>query len=341
MNSSVKKSVLLIAILVVGSCAPGGPVVLDLHGTTMGTTWSVTVVGDRQVDEALVRPLVEDRLDLVDRLMSHYRQDSEVSGFNVFDSTTAFPVSRETVDVVRHALEIGELSGGALDITVGPLVDAWGFGPGDDAPSPPPDDLIDHLLEYTGFEHLAIGAAASTLSKDVVDLRIDLSSVAKGYAVDLVAEALTGAGLDRHMVEVGGELRFSGTNPDGGPWRLAIETPQIEGRALHRVVALTDGGLATSGDYRNYRELDGQRVSHIVDPRTGRPVSHTLASVSVIDALCVRADGFATALMVLGPDEGYALAEKLGVAALFLIRQDDGIFEERMTATFKNLSPNK
>jgi len=330
----VKISIVPITILGVAACGAPAYHTIDLHGTTMGTTWSVTVVAGRRVDEPALRNLVEDRLDLVDRLMSHYRLDSEVSGFNAFDSTASFPISIETADVVRHALEIGGLSGGALDITVGPLVDAWGFGPGDDAPSPPPDDQIDHLLESSGFEHLVIGAAASTLSKDVVDLRIDLSSVAKGYAVDLVADVLTGAGFGRHMVEVGGEIRVSGQNPDGRPWQLAIERPQTDGRAIHRVIALSGGGLATSGGYRNYRELDGHRVSHIIDPRTGRPITHNLASVSVIDTLCVRADGFATALMVLGPDEGYALAEDLGIAALLLIRKEDGSFEERTTSAF-------
>jgi thiamine biosynthesis lipoprotein len=335
MRESLKPAGLVLLVLVVWSCAPGGPVAVDLHGTTMGTTWSVTVASDNPVDQPAVRRLVEDRLDLVDQLMSHYREDSEVSVFNAFESTAAFPVSAETFEVIRCALEIGELTGGALDITIGRLVSAWGFGPGDDQTRPPSDAEIDRSLRSTGFEHLTINAAGSTLTKDIADVRIDLSSVAKGYAVDLAAKALTEAGLDRHMVEVGGEIRVKGSNLDGRPWRLAIEEPRIEGRALYRVVALNSGGLATSGDYRNYRELEGQRASHIIDPRTGRPITHSLASVSVIDDSCARADGLATALMVLGPDQGYNLAEKLDIPALFLIRQNDGDLEERTTSAFQ------
>jgi len=303
----------------------------------MGTTWSVKVVsgGAAAASATDVRSLVEDHLVLVEARMSHYRETSEVSRFNAAPAAMPFPISRETAEVVRHALEIAEATGGALDITVGPLVVAWGFGPGGESPEPPSDAEIVRLLEATGPEHLRLDFSSSTLAKDVPGLRIDLSAVAKGYAVDRVAAALLEAGHGGFLVELGGEIRVHGANADGGPWRLAIERPDADGRSLHTVVALREGSLATSGDYRLFHEAAGRRISHIIDPRTGRPVEHLLASVSVIAPQCVRADGFATALLVLGPDHGPRLAEELGLAALFLIRHDRDQFTEKATSRFR------
>jgi len=331
-------SAILIAALAT-SCGPDGPRTHEFRGLTMGTTWSVKVVAaslDPERQDAIEGRILEELERIIDR-MSHYEPSSELSRFNASSDTAPFPVSEETAEVVRWALEMGALTDGALDVTVGPLVDAWGFGPPPVPPEPPSDAEIERLLAVTGQEHLELGADSPALRKDTPGLRVDLSSIAKGYAVDRVADLLTADGLDRFLVEIGGELRARGTNEDGEPWRLAVERPQDEGRSVHLVVALEDGGLATSGDYRNYHEVDGRRLSHIIDPRTGRPVAHRLASVSVIAPLCVRADALATALMVLGPDDGFALAERLDLAALFLVRREDGTFEERSTESFREL----
>jgi thiamine biosynthesis lipoprotein len=321
------------------ACSSDSRGLIELQGKVMGADWSVKVVtaGRAMVTEQELRGLIEGQLDRVNALMSHYLEDSEVSRFNTSSQTTAFRVSSETAEVIGHAIEIGDLTGGALDVTVGPLVDAWGFGPQGEPGEVPSEEHVERLLATTGPSLLALEPAVPAITKKVPGLRIDLSAVAKGYAVDRVAETLFKAGHSNHMVEIGGEIRVCGQNPDGGPWRLAVERPQVDGRAVHTVVALTEGSLATSGDYRLFREIAGRRISHIIDPRNGRPIEHRPASVSVIDELCVRADGFATALLVVGPEEGLRLAEELGIAALFLVRGGDGRIIERKSSHFEKL----
>jgi thiamine biosynthesis lipoprotein len=236
--------------------------------------------------------------------------------------------------VFREAREIAALTGGALDITVGPLVEAWGFGPTPTGP-PPSEAQLAALRERVGWDRIELDEGASTLTKTVDGLRADLSAVAKGYAVDRVAEALLGLGETRLMVEVGGEVRTAGRNARSEPWRIGIERPVAgPGRGMQRLVPLSDLSIATSGGYRNYRDVDGQRLIHILDPRLGRPVSHALASVSVVAPSCTRADGLATALLVLGPEEGLALAEREGIAALLLVADGSGGFQEVATSTF-------
>jgi thiamine biosynthesis lipoprotein len=338
----MRQALLLVIVCLLGACRAPEPVELELNGGAIGTTWTVKVVTDQPgvLTTARIERLLEDRFDLIVRLMSNYQEDSELSRFNTLRQTEAFPVSPETAEVIGHALDIGAISGGAFDVTVGPLVEAWGFGPVAEPVEAPSDDVIASLLEATGHGHLRFDAAAPSLAKDIGELEIDLSAVAKGYAVDLVAEALVAAGFDRFMVEVGGEIRVGGTTPHNEPWRIAVERSQEMGRAFDTVVALTDGSLATSDDSRNYREINGHRVSHIIDPRTGRPIAHGAASVSVIDRLCVRADGLSTALLVLGPENGFALAESQGIPALFLIRDGGGGFIKKATAEFEAFVTN-
>jgi thiamine biosynthesis lipoprotein len=326
-----------LVLCLVSACQAPEPVPLELRGGAIGTTWSITVVTDRpgRLTESRIERLVNDRFDLIVGLMSNYQDDSELSRFNTSRSTAPVAIAAETADVIAHAMEIGELSNGAFDITVGPLVAAWGFGPVTEPVVVPTNKEIARLLNATGHGHLVFDLHQPSLAKTVPELELDFSAVAKGYAIDLVAEALSAQGFDRFLVEVGGEIRVRGTNPDNRRWRLAVERPQEMGRAFHTTVELSSGSLATSGDYRNYREVNGNRVSHIIDPRTGRPISHGLASVSVIDELCVRADGLSTALLVLGPDDGYALAERQGIPALFLIRDGNGGFTRKATAEFE------
>jgi thiamine biosynthesis lipoprotein len=335
----VRNASLLLAVAVLTACAPAGPTGHEFHGLAMGTTWMVKVVSD-PLDEArssAIENAVLEDLDAINSLMSHYLSRSELSRFNDRTATTPVPVSPEMLEVFRQALEIGELTGGALDVTVGPLVDAWGFGPPGRATEPPADEEIARLLEATGHEHLEIDAENGTLRKTEPGLQCNLSSIAKGYTVDRIARSLQEIGLTDFMVEVGGEIRVLGLNEERGFWRLAVERPQSEGRAVHRVVELTEGAMATSGDYRNWYEVEGRRVSHILDPRTGRPIEHRLASVTVVDDTCTRADALATALFVLGPENGFALAEESDLAALFLVRLEDGTFRESATTRFTEL----
>lgn len=334
-------SALVLLSLSITSCSRGNGRTIELSGLTMGTTWSVKVVADNPTAQQreTIWDLVNSQLNTVNERMSHYLDTSELSRFNASGADTPFSISSETVDVLREAIRIGMATHGALDITIGPLVDAWGFGPPGEPPNSPSDEEIERLLTLTGLDHLDLDAGASAISKDNAGVQVNLASIAKGYGVDRVAATLLAEGYHDIMVEIGGEVRVNGHREDGQPWRLAVEQPQTDGgRSFHAVLALDQGSMATSGDYRFFREVEGRRISHIIDPRTGRPVEHSLASVTVYeDSSCTKADGYATALLVLGPDEGFELAEKLDLAALFLVRNDRGQFEERITHRFEKL----
>ena len=328
-------------LLAACACAPPDPA-LPVHvfdGASMGTTWAVRVVTGGpwpQAERDRVGAEIQAVLDDVESKMSHYEASSELSRFNRARTTGPFPVSADTFEVFREARRLGELTGGALDVTVGPLVSAWGFGPVEPERLPPDDELLSRLRGHVGYARIELDAAASTLRKTDPAVEGDLSAVAKGYGVDRVAGVLHEAGLRRFLVEVGGEIVAAGVNQLNRPWRIGIESPGAGG-GIQRVVPLRDRAMATSGDYRNRREVEGRWVSHTIDPRTGRPVEHRLASVSVVADRCATADGLATALEVLGPEDGHALAVEQGWAALFLIRDDDGAIHERATPAFSAL----
>ncbi len=315
-----------------------------IAGATMGTTFTVTVVSVAGAaprataggagDAGDLQAAVQRRLDGIEGRMSHYRADSELSRFNRARTTAPWPLSRETLGVVAEALAVSRASGGAFDVTVGPLVDAWGFGPGGRAPAAPDEPTLAAFRGRVGAELLEVDLAAGTLRKRREDVVVDLSAIAKGYAVDAVATLLDDLGFGDYLVEIGGELRAGGTNEEGTPWRVAIERPVSGAPAAQRILPLTDAALATSGDYRNFYDLDGARVSHTMDPRTGRPVTHALRSVSVIAARCSLADARSTALNVLGPEAGYALAVEQGWAALFVTDDGAGRLVERKTPAF-------
>ncbi len=338
---------LLLAVLLALGChdsesVPKGMEGLAFEGRTMGTYYAVKVSGSwTSEDGTRFQRAVEEELDDVNRRMSTYLEDSELSRFNRHRDVTPFEVSAGLVTVTKAALDIGRLSSGAYDITIRPLVDAWGFGPGGDrAEGEVSDEVIAALLEEVGSDLLQVNLEAVTLSKARPTLTCDLSSIAKGYAVDRVAERLTALGATDHWVEVGGEVRAAGVNGEGRTWRLGIERPQLMPGAVQRLLPLANASVATSGDYRNYREIGGERFSHIIDPRTGRPIRHRLASVSVVHPQCMLADGWATALMVLGAEEGFRVAEREGLAALFLVRQGND-FIERSTPAFERLTESR
>ena len=320
-----------------------------IAGATMGTTFNVTVVASDESaaagtlaaaesngawDPAELRAAVERRLEGIEGRMSHYRPDSELSRFNRARTTEPLAMSRETLDVVAEALAVSRVSGGAFDVTVGPLVDAWGFGSGGRAAAPPDEASLAALRARIGFELLEVDLAASTLRKRREDVAMDLSAIAKGYAVDALATLLDGLDFSDYLVEIGGELRAAGANERGEPWRVAIERPAPGAAAAQRILLLTDAAIATSGDYRNFYDLDGARVSHTLDPRTGRPVTHGLRSVGVVAEQCMLADARSTALNVLGPEDGYALAVEQGWAALFVTDDGTGRLVERETPAF-------
>jgi len=313
---------------------PARPVV-EFSGYALGTTWSVKLAEPSLSGAARQRvsEAITSELERVDALMSTWRDDSQIMRFNQSLDAAPMLLAAETTTVLAVAQDVAAASGGALDVTVEPLVEAWGFGRATRPEPPAPSDLR-RLREDVGWWHLRLDEPARTLAKDRAGVRVDLSAVAKGFAVDEIARALEALGYPNGLVEVGGELRAAGGHRDGGPWRVAIETPDAEGRAIHRIVALRDRSMATSGDYRNYYEHEGRRLSHLLDPRTGRPVEHALASVTVLHPEALLADAWATALQVLGLEAGYALAVEEGLAAYFIVRRGQG-FESRPTAGFE------
>lgn len=337
----------LCLLLGTGCSSPGDErLVYAYEGPTMGTAYTVRIVrpGEAPLDDAeqkALRDLIETTVEAVNGAMSTYLADSELSRFNRSTETEPVVVSEPTFEVLSAAVELGERTRGALDVTIGPLVDAWGFGPtvtAEDLANEP--DELEVLRARTGLDKLALDPSTRSVAKAEPTLSVDLSSVAKGYAVDRVLERLVERGYEDVYVEIGGETRVHGSNPEDVAWRIGIERPEPlsgspeAGRALQRLVQLRDEAIATSGDYRNYREDAGIRLSHLIDPRTARPIGHALASVSVIRPTCLEADGLATALIVLGPDEGFELAVRDEVAALFLVRDNAG-FVERPTPAFE------
>lgn len=312
-------SAALMSVALVVGC--GGVEYRQLSGPTMGTSYRVIA----RCVPALEATAVATVLDAVNASMSNWDANSEIARFNRAPTGAWVTLSSPLAEVMHAALELSAVSGGAFDVTVGALADAWGFGPaGDDAARGRP--APDALRPVTGHGFLEL--AGDRVRKSAA-VRVDLSAIAKGHGVDAVAAALDGWGCSDYLVEIGGEVRVRGGSPSARPWRVAIESPQ-PGAAPHRVLALTDAAVATSGDYRNAFARDGVRFSHILNPVTGAPVRHPLASATVVHESAMWADGYATLIHVLGPDEGLAFAESHGLAAYLIVRRGSRL-ESRMT----------
>jgi thiamine biosynthesis lipoprotein len=333
------RAVYLIALLALAACGDvsGGAGQVELIGNTMGTQFSIKLpngLGDHgaaELQEAIQAALDDDEAE-----MSTYQANSHISRFNNSQVTDWQPVAASFCEKVEQSLAISEQTNGAFDITVGPLVNLWGFGPGELIDEPPGEDAIAALMAETGYENLHADCSRPAVKKDIPGLYLDMSGIGKGYAADRVGKLLASLGFDSFMVEVGGELSIRGLNSKGEPWAIGIEAPLPDTRKPHTIIHLTDTAMATSGDYRNFFEADGKLYSHTIDTRTGRPVEHTLASVTVVDNEGWRADALATALLVMGPKEGLAFAERENMAVLMLLRTDNGI-DELQTAAFAKL----
>jgi thiamine biosynthesis lipoprotein len=313
--------ILLVALAALTGCAREASEVV-ISGPTMGTTYTVRVVAPPEaVDEHALRAGVDEVLSLIDRQASGYRTDSDVVRFNASTSTDWIAAPRELAEIARIANEVSTQSGGAFDITVAPLVQAWGFGAHPTQDALPHEAQLAAIREHIGYTKLRVRAQPSALRKDIAALTIDLNGVAPGYAVDLLAQKFIQMGVERFLIELGGEVRARGRNARGEWWRVAVERPIDTAQIPYAVVRLENLAVTTSGEYRRFRELDGRRYSHTIDPRTGRPVGHTLASVVVMGASAAQNDAWATALNVLGPEEGFALATQLDLAALFIERR--------------------
>jgi len=299
--------------------------VWEISGPVFGTRYHINVV--MKDDQARLDALadgIEKVLEEVDASMSTWRPDSELSRFNnLADQSDWTEISPALYEVLTRSREISELTGGAFDVTVGPVVNLWGFGPEARPEEVPSDEQLASVMASTGYQNLELRAQPPAV-RATPNQYLDLSAIAKGYGVDAVAHYLAAEGLSAYLVEIGGEVSAYGRKPDGEMWRLAIEQPVSGQRQVNRVVVIGNRAMATSGDYRNYYESDGQRFSHTIDPETGRPISHNLASVTVVAADCMTADALATAFNVMGPEKAKALATRENIAAYFIVRGDNG-----------------
>lgn len=291
-----------------------------LAGATMGTTWSARLALPSHVSRDAARVAIQQALDLVVAQMSTWDSTSDLSRYNRADQGWQ-TLPPDCLYVLRHALQLAADTQGAYDPTIGPLVNAWGFGPPPYASEPPGAETITTLQQRCGWTRMVVDMAGQRAWQPG-GAYLDLSAIAKGYGVDLAAQALRTLGVEHYLMEVGGELRAQGCRPDGQPWRVAIEVPDgSEDHALQLVLA--DRSIATSGDYRRYRDSDAGRYAHTVDPRTGRPIANGVASVTVIHEHCMQADALATALTVLGERAGLAYAHRHDLATLFIVRDGE------------------
>lgn len=286
-----------------------------LNGATMGTRWSALFYSPSGFDPAPVQTAMARAVAEVDQQMSSWKQDSDLNRLNAAKQDTWVALPEQLTTVLEAGLAIGRASGGAFDIGMGDAVNAWGFGP------KPADEakIRAARLQRRCLTHESLELDRANLrARKHHTVCFDLNGIAKGYGVDMLTEIASQHGVTAGLFAIDGELRAAGTLPDGGGWTVAVERPDIALRTPHSILELQDAAVATSGDYRHWVELAGHRLSHTMDPRRGMPLTQPPASVTVIARDCMSADAWATAMMVLGEEQGLLLAEKLGLSALFL-----------------------
>lgn len=307
----------------------------------MGTTYSIKYIPTGKTPKiTVVNYEVNGLLERVNQEMSTYIKDSEISKFN--NSTEPgmpFKISPDFFNVLLFSMQVAKETKGRFDPTIGPIVNLWGFGP-DGKRKVPTEDEIRLAKFKSGFNKLSLQPKESSIVKQVKGLYVDLSASAKGFGVDKVGEYLESLGINNYMIEIGGEVRTKGSK-NGKMWTIAIESPHPTDptKPFQKVLKLKNHAVATSGNYRNFFEKDGKKYGHTIDFRTGKPTSHTLASVTVVNSgKCMETDAWATALMVMGPVEGLEFAEKKGLSAYFIYRlagQKEGSFVEKATTHFE------
>ena len=303
---------------------------VEIHGRTMGTFYGVKVVGDFPGGQPALQTQVDSLLKHYNDEISTYDPNSSLSKFNQQQTTAPFPVSQEMADILISAVRVGQRTQGVLDVTVGPLVNLWGFGPDKRPIKTPTDEQIAAARQRVGIQHLHVDVSAdhAALRKDVPNIYVDLSTIGEGFGADKVAEFLESRGVHNYLVEIAGASRSRGVNAKGEPWKLAIQKPTDELDEVQAIVKPDGRAISTSGSYRNYYELDGQRYSHIIDPATGKPITHRLVSATVITPTALEADGLDTALMVMGPEKAMAFAKQQRLAVYLVIKTDKGFKAE-------------
>lgn len=327
--NQVKTAVLILLFVLLSGCFPSNDSMKNevlLQGKTMGTTYHIKVVVDENIfDTTKLQQQIDAELKQLNQEMSTYIPNSELSLFNSSPSLEPIKVSSGLARVIKEAIRLGTLTDGKLDVTVGPLVNLWGFGPEYRPETTPTAQEINEARLRIGLDKLSL--SGNQLVKLKADLYVDLSTIAKGYGVDIVAELIEQNGIHDYLVEIGGEMRVKGFKHTGELWHVAIEKPVSEERAVQQIIVPKDNGVATSGDYRNYYEFDGQRFSHIIDPATGKPINHKIVSVTVIHPSSMTADGLSTALMVMGEEKALAFAEKHELAVYIIAKSGHGFVE--------------
>ena len=325
------KSMVVIAVLAMFSgCFPSSDQSKQevlLQGRTMGTTYNIKVVVENDaIDTEKLQLGIDALLKQLNQEMSTYIPTSELSLFNNSDSLVPIEISVGLQRVIKEAIRLGSLSEGKLDVTVGPLVNLWGFGPQYRPETIPSDTQLEAARARIGLNKLIL--VGNKLNKTIPNLYVDLSTIAKGYGVDLVAEYIEQQGVVNYLVEIGGEMRLKGFKHTGELWHVAIEKPVDNERSVHQIIIPKDNAVATSGDYRIYYEVEGQRFSHIIDPDTGKPINHKLVSVTVIHPSSMTADGLSTAMMVMGEEKALAFAEENDLAAYIISKSENGFIEQ-------------
>jgi thiamine biosynthesis lipoprotein len=331
-----KIAILIFLILVLPVSGCNAKKEAALSGRTMGTTYHIKVLIGYFDDLSGLQKKIETRLDEINRSMSVFQKDSEISRFNALGAYTLMPVSQDFLEVLKIAKILHDQTQGAWDGTVSSLVDLWGFGKTGNGKHVPSTETIHQLLQRTGFQHIQIHPD-NTISKSIADISLNLGSIAKGYGVDQVAMVIEKSGIQNYLVEIGGEVSAAGRRIDGEKWRIGINKPEKGSpyTEVYKVVALANKALATSGDYRNFFEQDGRIYSHIIDPKTGFPVSNHVVSVTIIADTCTYADGLATAVMVMGPQSGLSLINRLpDVEGLIITMAADGSLTDHFSNGF-------
>ncbi len=328
----------LACLVLLTACSSKESTAVRLQGESMGTTWHITFLPNPRLtkDAKVLRAGVDAILVRIDEQMSNWRKDSEISRFNQAQVTEWFPVSLDLVKVVAAAQQVSQLSKGVYDITVGPLVNIWGFGSTKKAETKPTDAEIQTALAKVGYQKLFTQEQPPALRKALPEMYVDLASIAPGYAVDLIGQYFEQQGIKDYMIELGGEVRTLGKSPRGDDWRIGIEKPVDLGNAVQQGMRLVNAGLSTSGDYRDFFIENGKRYSHTIDTTTGYTASHSLASVSVVAENTTLADAYSTMLMAMGEIKGRAFADQHQLKAFFIWRTDKG-FETYATAGFQPL----
>ncbi|RLM27049.1 FAD:protein FMN transferase ApbE [Brenneria alni] len=308
---------------------------LTIEGKTMGTFYSVKISGELTQSKEQLKQEIDSLLEQANNEISTYRKDSTLSRFNQYRGSDPQPISNGMADIILAAQRIGRATDGAMDITVGPLVNLWGFGPQKQPTQIPSRQQIDQARQKVGLRHLRLlsDQRGEWVQKDLPDLYVDLSTLGEGYGADLLAQLMARKGITNYLVSVGGAISSRGVNAEGIPWRVAIQKPTDQENGMQAAVDLQGYAISTSGSYRNYFEQHGKRYSHIIDPSTGKPITHQLVSVTVIAPTALEADGWDTGLMVLGSEKALKLAEQLGLA-VYLITKTDKDFHAEMTPQF-------